>query len=215
MTPIHVTTYLQLPKRRKVARLESLSMNDAPVADLLAGAAAGDRSAWDALVDRYSRLVWYVIRGYRLDDASAADVSQTVWLKLVEHCDRIRDPERLPGWLSATARNEALRVLKQQRRQPPTEFEFDLADPTALGLDERLVDTEMQGAVLRAFSKLPEDAQQLLRLLTTEPPLDYETIAELIGRPIGSIGPTRQRVLSRLRQLMDADLGETSGGRDT
>lgn len=190
-------------------------MSDAPVADLLAGAAIGDSAAWEALVDRYSRLVWFVVRGFRLDDAAAADVTQTVWLRLVEHCDRIRQPERLPGWLASTARNEALRVLKQQRKQTPAELEADLADPTVVGFDEKLVDNELQGAVLRAFSQLSEESQELLRLLIAEPPLDYATIAEIIGRPIGSIGPTRQRILNRLRQLVDVELGDTSGGRDS
>lgn len=209
-----VTPYLTRTGGRDLVGLEFGSMNDAPVADLLAGAAIGDRAAWNALVDRYNRLVWFVVRGFRLDDAAAADVTQTVWLRLVEHCDRIRHPERLPGWLAATARNEALRVLQQQRKQTPAELEADLADPTVLGFDEKMVDNEMQRAVLRAFSQLPDESQELLRLLITEPPLDYATIAEIIGRPIGSIGPTRQRILNRLRQLVDAELGEASGGKD-
>src|SRR5690606_10611528 len=175
------------------ARVEYSAMNDAPVAELLAGAADGDQSAWNALVEKYNRLVWYVVRGFRLDDAAAADVTQTVWLKLVEHCGRIRDPERLAGWLAVTARNEALRVLKQQGKQTPSNFEFDIGDPTAVDLAERLVDDEIERAALRAFSRLSEDDQRLLRLLCVDPPLDYSTISQMIGRPIGSIGPTRQR----------------------
>ena len=102
------------------ARVEYSAMNDAPVAELLAGAADGDQSAWNALVEKYNRLVWYVVRGFRLDDAAAADVKQTVWLKLVEHCGRISDPERLAGWLAVTARNEALECSssKASRRLP-------------------------------------------------------------------------------------------------
>jgi len=194
------------------ARVEYSAMNDAPVAELLAGAADGDQSAWNALVEKYNRLVWYVVRGFRLDDAAAADVTQTVWLKLVEHCGRIRDPERLAGWLAVTARNEALRVLKQQGKQTPSNFEFDIGDPTAVDLDERLVDDEIERAALRAFSRLSEDDQRLLRLLCVDPPLDYSTISQMIGRPIGSIGPTRQRALERLRKFMTAELGEDPGG---
>lgn len=194
------------------ARVEYSAMNDASVAELLAGAADGDQSAWNALVEKYNRLVWYVVRGFRLDDAAAADVTQTVWLKLVEHCGRIRDPERLAGWLAVTARNEALRVLKQQGKQTPSNFEFDIGDPTAVDLDERLVDDEIERAALRAFSRLSEDDQRLLRLLCVDPPLDYSTISQMIGRPIGSIGPTRQRALERLRKFMTAELGEDPGG---
>ena len=194
------------------ARVEYSAMNDAPVAELLAGAADGDQSAWNALVEKYNRLVWYVVRGFRLDDAAAADVTQTVWLKLVEHCGRIRDPERLAGWLAVTARNEALRVLKQQGKQTPSNFEFDIGDPTAVDLDERLVDDEIERAALRAFSRLSEDDQRLLRLLCVDPPLDYSTISQMIGRPIGSIGPTRPRALERLRKFMPAALGADPGG---
>lgn len=211
---IDVISNLTRQESRHPGGLESQAMNDAPVADLLAGAARGDAQAWNALVDRYGRLVWYVIRGFRLDDAAAADVNQTVWLRLVEHCERIRHPERLPGWLAATARNEALRVRRQQRSQTPTDLESDLADPTAVGLDEKLVDDELQRAVVRAFARLPEDAQQLLRLLIAHPPLDYATIADLVDRPIGSIGPTRQRILGRLRQLVDVELRDGSVGRE-
>jgi RNA polymerase sigma factor (sigma-70 family) len=184
----------------------SVSLNDAPVSELLSRAAMNDRQAWAELVERYQRLVWSVIRGYRLDHAAAEDVFATVWQRLVEHCDRIRDAERLPGWLATTARNESMRVLRQQRRQVPSEFEYDVADHTIAGMDEMLVDDEMQRAVLRAFARLPEEAQQLLRLLTTDPPLDYRTIAELIGKTVGYIGPTRQRLLEKLKRLMQQEL---------
>ncbi|HEY6627544.1 MAG TPA: sigma-70 family RNA polymerase sigma factor, partial [Acidimicrobiia bacterium] len=78
--------------------------------ELLARAARGDQAAWNALVETFGQMVWSIARSFRLDDASAKDVTQTVWLKLVENCDRIQDPERLPGWLATTCRREALRV---------------------------------------------------------------------------------------------------------
>lgn len=192
--------------------LKSSHMHDAPIGELLARAATGDHSAWEAIVERYQRLVWSVVRGFRLDDAAAADVTQTVWLRLVEHCDRIRDPERLPGWLASTARNESLRVLKKQRSQTPVSFEIDLSDPTEQSFDENLVEDETERAVLRAFTRLPEESQQLLRLFIAEPPIDYATIADLVGKPIGSLGPTRQRILERLRRLVEAELSGNAGG---
>jgi RNA polymerase sigma factor (sigma-70 family) len=181
------------------------------VAELLSKAANNDREAWHSLVDRYHRLVWSVIRGFRLDSAAAEDVFQTTWQRLMENCSRIREPERLPGWLATTARNEALRVIRHQKRQVPSEFEYDVADPTQAGFDEVLVEDETQRAALAAFARLPEDAQQLLRLMCADPPLDYGTIAEIVGRPIGSLGPTRQRILDKLRKLMQDELEGGSG----
>jgi RNA polymerase sigma factor (sigma-70 family) len=173
------------------------------VGHLLQRAAAGERQAWDQLVERYARLVWAVARSFGLDDATAGDVSQTVWLRLVEHCDRIRDPERLAGWLATTTRREALRVLRGQRRQLPSKAIEATPDRTSPQPDELLLDDELLRSVFRAFGGLPDRCQQLLRLLCAEPRLDYATISELIGRPIGSIGPTRARCLDHLRRLID------------
>jgi RNA polymerase sigma factor (sigma-70 family) len=153
--------------------------------------------------------VWSVLRSYRLDDATAADVFQTVWLRLVEQVDRIRDPERLAAWLATTARREALRVLRRGAREAPTEAVPDYAEPFAVAPGDDLMAAEEHRAVLAAFAQLPESCQTLLRLLTADPPLDYRTIADLVDRPIGSIGPTRQRCLDRLRALLvegDPDL---------
>ena len=193
--------------------LECRVVTDIPVSELLERAALGERAAWDALVDRYSSLVWSVVRSFRIDNAAAADVTQTVWLRLVEHCGRIREAERLPGWLATTARNEALRVITKQQRQLPTEFEFDLPDSSAPSLEDRLVDDEVQRAALRAFARLPEPARQLMSLLCADPALDYSTISEIIGRPVGSIGPTRARIVERLRTMMAEELGEQRGFR--
>jgi len=152
-------------------------------------------------------MVWSVARGFRLDDATAKDVSQTVWLKLIENIDKIKDPERLPGWLATTCRREALRVVGSQDRMIPTEFEYDVADPSP-SLDEMLIDDEENRLVVRAFSTLDAMCQQLLRLMTVEPALSYEDISEVIGRPMGSLGPTRARCLDKLR----AAISRISGG---
>lgn len=179
------------------------------VGQLLRLAAEGDRGAWNELVDRYARLVWSVARSFGLDDATAADVSQTVWLRLVEHCARIRDPARLAGWLGTTTRREALRVLRGRRRLQPSELVDNVADRITPQPDELLIEDETSRTAFAAFGALPESCQQLLRLLCADPRLDYATVAELIGRPIGSLGPTRARCLDQLRRLMQSPTGHT------
>lgn len=169
--------------------------------DLLVLATRGERSAWDALVDRFGQMVWSVARGYRLDEATAKDVTQTVWLKLIENIDSIKDPERLPGWLATTARREALRVARGRERDVPTDFEFDVEDPGP-SLDEMLIDEEESRFAVQAFKTLDDVCRELLRLMTIDPPLSYEELSELTGRPIGSLGPTRARCLEKLRSAI-------------
>jgi len=191
-------------------------MTKVTTTELLTAARDGNRQAWDSLVDRYVRLVWSVIRGFRLDEATAGDVSQTVWLRLVENLDRIRDPERLASWLATTARNEAIRTKRIYERTVPTAVEFQIVDSDP-AVDHGVLATERDAEVAAAFATLDEESQQLLRAVTADPPLDYETIAEMLGRPIGSIGPTRARCLEKLRRALETiqrGVGEADRGRE-
>lgn len=186
-------------RRRSVALVSTIYLiEDVSHGELLLRAAAGERVAWDALVGRFDQMVWSVARSYRLDDAAASDVAQTVWLRLIENIDRINDPERLPGWLATTCRREALRVLKRSERDIPSDFEYDIEDPSP-SLESMLIEDEESREVVAAFREIGADCQQLLRLLTVEPALSYEEIAEATGRPVGSLGPTRGRCVERLK----------------
>lgn len=179
------------------------SSSNATHGELLTLAKSGDQAAWSELVERFGQMVWSVARSFRLDDAAAKDVSQTVWLRLVENIDRIDDPERLPGWLATTCRREALRVQGLRNRVVPTEFEYDIPAEQP-SLESMLIEDEEAREVVIAFETLSEDCQQLLRLLATDPPLSYEEIAEIVGRPIGSLGPTRSRCLERLKTALSS-----------
>src|SRR5215467_2243715 len=94
-------------------------------ADSLRAAAAGDQTAWEAIVDRFSGLVWATARAHRLSRDDASDVAQTTWLRLVEHLDRIREPDKLGAWLATTARHESLRLIRRATREEPSD-EADL-----------------------------------------------------------------------------------------
>jgi RNA polymerase sigma factor (sigma-70 family) len=183
---------------------ETVGIRSAAVeaAELLNRVVAGDERAWKELVDRFAGLVWSVARSYRLSSASTDDVVQTVWLRLAEHCSRIREPDRLASWLATTTRNEALRVIRGNMRLSPQSTIAETAELTSPSVEERVADDVTLKAVLGAFARLSAEDQQLLRLLCTVPPLDYQTIAEMLGRPIGSIGPTRARCLERLKRLL-------------
>jgi RNA polymerase sigma factor (sigma-70 family) len=172
-------------------------------ATLLARAAQGDQGAWNELVDEHSRLLWSVARSFRLDAADANDVVQTTWLRLLEHLDRIEDPSRLVGWLVTTARREAMRVLRRSGRERPV-IEDTVLDRPDDGppLDSALLQDERNRALWEAFARLNEKCRQLLRVAVTHPQA-YDEISQALGIPIGSIGPTRRRCLTRLRALLE------------
>jgi RNA polymerase sigma factor (sigma-70 family) len=177
-------------------------------AELLTAARGGDPDGWRGIVDRYERLVWSVARSFRYDEATTADVVQTVWLRLAEHLDRIRDADGLPSWLATTCRHECFAVGRRRDRELVDDAVVDLRldrSRVVTEVGDRLVDLESRREVLGAFRQLSDACQQLLRLVCADPPLGYKTISELTGRPVGSIGPSRQRCLEKLRTFLEVD----------
>jgi RNA polymerase sigma factor (sigma-70 family) len=188
---------------------EAPGLGEWSVAELVCAAAGGDERAWVELVRRYTPLVLSVIRSYGLDRADAADVNQTVWLRLVEHLDRLRErePAALAAWLATTARRECYRLLRVGRRTQP----FDPYDdsPGARGgvpqlvdfssPDEDLLRAERRQALRDGFGQLPPRCRDLLALLAADPPASYQEIGERLGMPVGSVGPTQARCLRKLR----------------
>ena len=181
---------------------------DAIIARQVDRAAAGDEFAWYALVRRFDGLVWSVTRGHRLSDDDAADVVQTVWMRLFEHLDRLRDPARVGVWLATTARHECQLVRRPARLVlvPSGDELPERADEDAPGHDATLLRRERDAALWASVSRLSERDQALLRLLVSDLAPSYEEIGASLEMPIGSIGPTRARALERLRrEIPDTD----------
>lgn len=172
------------------------------VSRLVRDSADGSAEAWDELVRRYAPLVMAVAKSYQLTRADAQDVSQTVWLRLVEHLSNLREPDALPGWLVTTTQRECRHHARQARRVLPVDPQEDgamqqhlTADP-----DTEMLRAELHQALRDGMAELPARDQWLLRLRSADPPMPYHEISELLGMPIGSIGPTLQRCLARLRE---------------
>lgn len=180
---------------------------DLDVTWLVRQASAGDTKAWEQLIERYGRLIWSITRDFKLRESDAADVFQTTWMRLIEHVDRIKHPDRLGSWLAATARNECLRCIASHKRLVLTREDDAMMDgPADLGaeIDEALLAGERAETVREAMGHLPQRWQQLLGMLMADPPIPYTQISSELGLPIGSIGPTRGRCLARLRVLLEA-----------
>ncbi|HEU5389166.1 MAG TPA: sigma-70 family RNA polymerase sigma factor [Streptosporangiaceae bacterium] len=181
---------------------------ETPVSALLRSAADGDRQAWDRLVDRYADLVWSICRKLGMNSEDAADAVQLTWLALLENLDRIREPERLAGWLATTCRRQCLSIMRRSR--PTVHVEDDLMERLlshGSAADEPLLTAEQFALVWQAFRQLSELCQRVLRALVVEPedgPPSYRAVAVNLQMPVGSLGPTRARCLNQLRKLLDS-----------
>jgi RNA polymerase sigma factor (sigma-70 family) len=174
-----------------------------PTADLVAGARRGDTRAWDALVERFVPLIWSICRRYRLAPADAADVSQCVWLRLVDRLAEIRDPAALAGWLATTTQRECGQFLRASRNSavlwqvPDVE---NIPDEHVGIAEQELLVAERHATLREALARLPSNCQQMIAMLAQDPPVPYAEISAKLDIPVGSIGPTRRRCLDKLRR---------------
>lgn len=179
--------------------------------ELLRACRSGDAAAWQALVNRYQRLIYTIPRRAGLDEDAAADVFQEVFTTLFEKLDDIEQPERLQAWLVTTARRKTWRLIsrdrfKQRHADDETDGDAELnaLPDQALLPDEALIQLEEQHRVRTALGGLDERCRRLLTLLfyQAEPP-SYAEIAKETGTSEGSIGPTRARCLQKLTRLLE------------
>jgi len=167
-------------------------------AELVRRARDGDPTAKGALVENLKRLVWHTIAEFGLSKEDREDIFAGTFCRMFERLDSIRQPDRLPGWVATTARNEAHTLLRARGRLVVSDDLGDSED-VELPIDDALLDEELNVALRAAFESLPPGCRKILRLLFADSRLSYEDIGEQLDMPHGSIGPTRQRCLDRLR----------------
>lgn len=200
-------------RRRSLAWVDTDLASLGP-GQLVALALAGDRDAWAQIIHRYERVAWKVLSGFDLSQEDRNDVFASAFFRLFERLGTIREPEKLPGWIATTTRNEALTLLRTRSREVPVASFADSFDPAddrsgsgaGAGPDAHMIDLELKAALRVAFDELPADCRELLVLFMVDPPLSYDEIAQISGRPRGSLGPSRRRCLERLRRNPALDI---------
>ena len=163
---------------------------------------SNEKVAWKSLIERFQPLVYAVVVRAGLSTADASDCFQQTWVLLFQNRHKIKDPGRLSAWLVTTARREALRAIRREKRFADDTLMDELRDEDPLP-DEQLERLELQAELERALSQLDMRCQNLLRAIFFDPENhSYEEIAGNLGLAINSLGPIRRRCLERLEKVL-------------
>ena len=172
--------------------------------ELLTSCLRGEQVAWNALIDRYSALIYSIPLKYGFGEADAGDVFQSVCVTLLEKLGSIRAPRGLAAWIITTTSRECLAVLRNRRVAAALPAaEFGPSDPYQLP-EEELLGLERRHVIRSAISHLPDNCQRLIEALFSDAHerASYQTLASGLGVPMNSLGPTRGRCLEKLRRLL-------------
>ena len=189
---------------------DAAGADGAQLADMLLRARAGDQAAIGEIIERCTPMLRALARRYVANPAEVDDVLQDVWLTFVQNLDRIHEPAATRGWLVRVLTHTAWRAQRRAGRAVPT---ADVGERAAVHDTEdaalrRVWCDELRDRLTPALRALRPADRRLVVLLASDRQPDYRTVSRLVRRPVGSIGPTRQRALERLRRQPSlADVG--------
>jgi RNA polymerase sigma-70 factor (ECF subfamily) len=170
---------------------------------LVARFRAGDAAAFDMLVKRHQRALYFLARRYVGNDADAQDVAQRALVQAFTQLSSLRDQRSFRFWIYKTAANLALNVLRD--RKPQAELTDDtIATPATQATIDPLVVDERQKQLRAAVASLPPQQRLVVELRVYEE-LPFAEVAEVAGCSEESARVNYHYALKRLRQRMNED----------
>lgn len=159
--------------------------------------------AYEQVVEAYYTPTYRYARGLAYNEADAQDLTQHAFLKLKTHFDKIRDLNRVKGWLFTTVRHEFIKGFRHQSKFPkvPLEATAPRMDPAARP-GETGIDAQK---ALAGLHQLPEKFRSPLALFYLEQ-WAYKDIAEHLNLPIGTVMSRLSRGKSQLRAWLETTL---------
>jgi RNA polymerase sigma-70 factor (ECF subfamily) len=171
-------------------------------ADLVERARAGSRPAFEALVRRYQKPLYFLCLRYVRDHDAASDLAQRTLIKALEKMDELREPGIFKSWLYRIGANLALNHLRDNARFVEEQATGPDAEPPALEADARLEAAEDAVALRRAVAELPTKQRMTLELRVFEE-MSFRDVAEALETTEGAAKVNFHYAVKRLRGLLE------------
>jgi len=144
---------------------------------------SGDEAALGELIARYSPGLRFYLRKMAGPTTSADDLLQETWFDVYRKINGLERPEAFAAWLYRIARDKAYRQLR--RRPEPGQLPEE-NPPEPIAAADEIFTAEEARSVRAALDELPDEQREVLTLRFIEE-MSYEQIAEVIGRPVGTV----------------------------
>jgi RNA polymerase sigma factor (sigma-70 family) len=166
----------------------------------------GERERLSQLVDLVTPVLWNAARSQGGSHQVCEDAVQTALLQLVDRAESIHEPAAVLGWLVVVVKREVWRLARGARREVGVD-EVPEAPAQSLDPESQSILSERQRVLWKHVQTLSPRCQELIRVIAFADRPDYAAIAQSLGMPVGSIGPTRGRCLQKLRTTLGSDPG--------
>ncbi len=161
--------------------------------------AAGSMLAFESLYARYRAPLYRYILRQAGDDATANDLYQGSWEKIIRARKSYRPQAPFRAWMYRIAHNHVVDHFRRAR--PREELEPERIESGDEGPDEILSQADRQARLREALDSLP-DKQRDAILLKLDAGLDLQAIADVTGVNRETAKSRLRYAVARLKHLM-------------
>lgn len=178
-----------------------------PVAELddhalVARAIAGDRDAFDVIVERHRRSVYQVCYRFVNNHEDANDLAQDVFVRAWRGLGRFKGQSALSTWLYRIAVNVCLnRVSARRIASEPIDEAERIEDRQSEGAAQVMLREERAVAVRRAINTLPPKQRATL-IMRAYHDMSHQQIADILGSSVGAVKANFFHALANLKKVL-------------
>src|SRR5438105_5637179 len=173
----------------------------------------GDTIAFEQLVERHQALVAGTIARMLGSNSDVEDIAQQVFIRVWKSASRYVARAKFTTWLLKITRNLVFNEMRRAKRHPhvpmqiePEADEIPLKDEATATPDAILLEAELQAAIEKAITLLPE-TQRMPIVLRRYEELSYEEIADVLDLSVPAVKSLLFRARTELRERLKDYLG--------
>ncbi|HEV3243625.1 MAG TPA: sigma-70 family RNA polymerase sigma factor [Chthoniobacterales bacterium] len=182
--------------------------DDAEDVRLMRLVAGGDTTAFEQLIERHQALVAGTVARMLGSNSEVEDISQQVFIRVWKSAGRYVARAKFTTWLLKITRNLVFNEMRRAKRHPhlpmqiePEADEIPLKDEATATPDATLLQVELQGAIEKAITLLPE-TQRMALVLRRYEELSYEEIADVLDLSVPAVKSLLFRARTELRERL-------------
>lgn len=169
----------------------------------------GQTQYYREIIDRYSPMVFHVVRGFIKDEDEVEELAQQIFVKTYEKLDSFDGKSKFSSWLYMIAKNHCRDYVKNIRRK---NRRFSEMDSRELQLqadmineetpDQNIIKDEWGQMLEKALGKInPENAEVFLMKYRDE--MSYKAISKRLNVTVSALKVRVHRARKELKQVME------------
>jgi RNA polymerase sigma factor (sigma-70 family) len=160
---------------------------------------ATKQMAFNLLIRKYQKRVYWLARKMVIDHDDANDISQEVFVKVWFNLEDFRQESGIFTWLYRIATNECIGFLRKKKRRffiPLHDVELELAGKINSG--NHFTGDEIEKKLQLAILKLPEKQRLVFNMKYFEE-ITYEEMSQILGTSVGALKASYHHAVQKIQ----------------